>query len=235
MPNFRRLGYLIEVPADNPAAARAVVFDVMGTLFSLEAVRERFVALGAAPPALEAWFQRILHEAATVTIVDDYRPFKELAASALRTTLAQLGLDPERTEPLDALGELEPYPEAEAALRRLSDAGLTVVTLSNGARDSTEKLLGRGRLRQHVEQVLSCDEVQAFKPHRAPYEYALDRLSMPATMVAAHGWDIVGARAVGLDVIWVDREEQAWPFPLDQPPQADDLAEAAELILQTIE
>lgn len=218
--------------AGNPSGARAVVFDVMGTLFSLEPVRESFIGLGAPAPALEAWFQRILHEAATVTIVDDYRPFKELAASALRTTLAQLGLDPERTEPLDALAELDPYPEAETALRRLSDAGLTVVTLTNGAKAATEKLLERGRLRQHVKQVLSCDDVRAFKPHRAPYELALDHLSIPATMVAAHGWDIVGARAAGLDVVWVDREEQVWPFPLDEPTRVHDLAEAADLILQ---
>lgn len=216
----------------NPSEARAVVFDVIGTLFSLERARASFIRLGAAAPALEAWFQRILHQAATVTIVDDYRPFKELAASALRTTLAQLGLDPERTEPLDALAELDPYPEADTALRRLSEAGLTVVALTNGAKASTEKLLERGGLQAHVEHVLSCDDVRAFKPHRAPYELALDRLGMPATMVAAHGWDIIGARAAGLDVVWIDREEQAWPFPLDQPAQVNDLAEAAELILQ---
>lgn len=204
----------------------------MGTLFSLERVRASFVGLGAAAPALEAWFQRILHQAATVTIVDEYRPFKELAASALRTTLAQLGLDPERTEPLDALAELDPYPEADTALRRLRDGGLTVVALTNGAKASTEKLLERGGLQSYFAHVLSCDEVRAFKPHRAPYELALDRLGIPATMVAAHGWDIIGARAAGLDVVWIDREEQVWPFPLDQPPRVHDLAEAADLILR---
>ncbi len=223
---------LTVVSARNPSATRAVVFDVMGTLFSLERVRESFVGLGAAAPALEAWFQRILHQTATVTIVDEYRPFKELATSALRTTLAQLGLDPERTEPLDALAELDPYPEADTALRRLSEAGLTVAALTNGAKASTEKLLERGGLRGYVEHVLSCDEVRAFKPRRAPYELALERLGPPATMIAAHAWDIVGARAAGLDVVWVDHEEQVWPFPLDQPPRVHDLAEAAELILQ---
>ena len=41
-----------------------VVFDSMGTLFELTPVRER---LGAA--ATEAWFERILHSAATLTVV----------------------------------------------------------------------------------------------------------------------------------------------------------------------
>ena len=96
-------------------------------------------------------------------------------------------------------------------------------------------MLERGRLRKHLDQVFFCDDVRAFNAHCAPYQFALDRLGMPATMVAAHGWDIVGARAAGLEVVWVDREERAWPFPLDEPPRAHDLAEAAELILQGIE
>ena len=208
----------------------AVVFDVMGTLFDLRPAHDRLVELGAAPAAFDAWFQRILHEAATVTLIGRYRPFTELAAAALRTTLAQLDLDPDRTEPLEALAELEPYPEAEQALRRLRDAGLTVVTLTNGARGSTEKLLERGGLRGYVEQVLSCDDVEAFKPHRAPYELALRTVGGDATMVAAHAWDIVGARAAGLEAVWVDRQEREWPFPFEQPPRARDLVEAAESI-----
>ncbi len=38
--------------------ARAVVFDVMGTLFDLALVRERLTRLGAPEGALEAWFGR---------------------------------------------------------------------------------------------------------------------------------------------------------------------------------
>jgi 2-haloacid dehalogenase len=212
-------------------ARRIVVFDVMGTLFDLGRVRESFVDLGAPPPALEAWFQRILHEAATVTIVDGYRPFKELAGSALRTTLAQLGLDPGRTEPLEALAELDAYPDAAPSLRRLREAGVQVVTLTNGSQESTKALLDRGGLGELVEQVISCDEVQRFKPHPAPYELALERAGGPATMVAAHGWDVVGARAAGLDTLWIDREEREWPFPLDPPRRAADLAAAAALIV----
>jgi 2-haloacid dehalogenase len=209
----------------------SVVFDVMGTLFDLDTVRQSLVGLGAPAAALEAWFQRILHEAATVTIVGDYRPFKELAAAALRTTLAQLGLDDEETAPLASLAELEPYPDAAPALAGLRDAGVKVVTLTNGAVDSTEKLLDRGGLRDYVADVISCDEVRRFKPHRAPYELALQRVQGDAVMVAAHGWDVVGARAAGLEAIWIAREERQWPFPLDPPVSVAGLAEAADAVL----
>lgn len=213
--------------ADRPA----VVFDVMGTLFDLDPARQAFVELGAPGAAVDAWFQRVLHEAATLTIVDDYRPFKEIAAAALQTTLAQLGLDTGETGPLDALAELEPYQDAPHALERLRDAGVDVVTLTNGSRESTEKLLDRGGLRQYLGEVVSCDDVRRFKPHRAPYEVALQRVGRGATMVAAHGWDIVGARSAGLQAIWVVREEKSWPFPLAPPVSAADLAGAADAIL----
>lgn len=213
------------------SADHVVVFDVMGTLFDLEPARRRLVELGAPPAALEAWFQRILHEAATVTIIDSYRPFKELAAGALKTTLTQLELDADMTEPLDALAELDPYPDAASALERLRDAGVRAVALTNGAADSTEKLLERCGLRGFIEEIISCDEVKRFKPHPAPYQLALQRVGSPATMVAAHGWDVVGARAAGLGAIWIDREEREWPFPLDLPQRAADIAEAVGMIL----
>ncbi len=208
------------------------VFDVNGTLFDLAPVRRALVELGAPPAALEAWFQRILHGSATVTIVESYQPFKELAAQALRTTLAQLDLDPEGTAPLEALGKLEPYPDAASALRRLREAEVEVMTLSNGARSDTEKLLERSGLSDLVDEIVSCDEVERFKPHRAPYKLAARRAGGAAVLVAAHGWDVVGAQAAGLDAVWIDREEREWPFPLPPPRRVHDLASAAEAIIE---
>jgi len=143
----------------------AVAFDAMGTLFSLERPRVALMELGAPHAALELWFQRILQCAATLTLVDQFAPFDELAAPALRTMLVQLGLDPRRTEPLEALEELEPAPDAAAALELARAAGLTTAVLTNGSIDSTIRLLERAGL--VVQQVVSVDPVQRYKPHAA--------------------------------------------------------------------
>ncbi len=72
---------------------RVVIFDVLGTLFSLDAVRGKLSAIGAPAATLEAWFERTLHGALTLTTVGEFRPFREVARAALKTTLAQLELD----------------------------------------------------------------------------------------------------------------------------------------------
>ena len=37
------------------------------------------------------------------------------------------------------------------------------------------------------------------------------------TLIAAHAWDVVGAKQAGLDAVWVDRLEREWPFPQGKP------------------
>jgi hypothetical protein len=57
------------------AVTDAVVFDVMGTIFDLSPLRQRLSAAGAPEGALEAWFERLLHAAATLTLVGEFQAF----------------------------------------------------------------------------------------------------------------------------------------------------------------
>lgn len=214
---------------------RAVAFDVMGTLFDLGALRERLRESGAPDATLEAWFGRTLHNAASLTLVGEFRPFSEIAAGALRTTLVQLDLDEELSESvLPLLGRLPAYPDARPALERLREAGVRTATLTNGGAEHTEGLLESAGLRELVDEVVTVAEVAAYKPHPAPYGQLLERLGTDAAataLVAAHGWDVLGARAAGLDAVWVERLERRWPFPVDEPPRAGDLRQAVNLLL----
>jgi 2-haloacid dehalogenase len=214
---------------------RVVVFDVMGTLFDLGPVRVRLEEIGAPGAALEAWFGRLLHSATSITLSGDFRPFRELAETTLRTTLAQLGVDETRAaDVLAALGELDAYPEADAAFARLEEVGVRRATLTNGGEEHTRRLLERAGLADRVEAVITVDEVEAYKPAAAPYRHAAARLQVEPrelTLIAAHAWDVVGARAAGLGAVWIDRLERRWPFPLPEPSRASNLVEAVEQAL----
>jgi 2-haloacid dehalogenase len=183
----------------------AVVFDVMGTLFDLSPLRARLRAAGAPEGSLEAWFGRMLHGSASLTLVGEFRPFRELGKASLESVLEQLGADVSKAdEILQGLGELDPYPDAAAAFDHLRTAGVRIATLTNGAEDHTRRLLARAELEDAVELVIAVDEVRAYKPHAAPYHHAAARLGLPVeriTLVAAHGWDVLGASAAGLRAV----------------------------------
>lgn len=201
-----------------------IAFDANGTLFDL---RGAAAALGG-EAVLEAWFERVLHGAATLTLAGTWAPFDELASEALATTCAKLGLEGvDQDAALEALQRLPPQPDAFEAVGR---AGRRAAILTNGSAATTRKLVERAQL--PIATILSCEEVRAYKPAAAPYELARERLGEDAVLVAAHAWDVVGARAAGLRAIWVDRDERHWPLAGVEPgEQASSLVDAVALAL----
>ena len=86
------------------------------------------------------------------------------------------------------------------AFALLTDAGIPVMALSNGAKNSTKTLLERAGLGDLVEEVVSVDEVKLSKPRAEVYLHAEKAGVKPdeLALVAAHPWDINGAAAAGL-------------------------------------
>jgi len=112
---------------------------------------------------------------------------------------------------LDGFATLPAQPDAEPAMRAMVDAGVSVVCLSNGARDSTEAFLDRCGLRPLVDQVLSVADVRMRKPPRAVYDHAFTHVNQPAdevALVAVHAFDCHGAHAAGLTTGWAARLEK---------------------------
>jgi 2-haloacid dehalogenase len=167
---------------------------------------------------LELWFARLLRDAFALTAAGGYRPFPDLAAGAL-TTVTRHALTEEDVQRIVAgFRELDPHPDAEPAMRTARDAGLRVVTPTNGSAQNTSALLERAGLRHHVERVISVDEVRRWKPAPEPYRHAAVVCAVPAermALVAAQSWDIHGARHAGLTTGWVSRLEGRYPAVYD--------------------
>jgi 2-haloacid dehalogenase len=213
-----------------------VVFDVMGTLFDLSALDPYFEEIGGTSETRDAWYERLLDTSKALTLAGDFEPFHELALSTVRATLASRGLDPAGAEEIAAaLDDLPAYPEAAAALDRIAEAGLPAVVLTNGGASHTRALLEQSGLDEHIAHVFTTEEVEAYKPDPRPYLYVCESLGIEpaqATLVAAHAWDVVGARSADYDAVWIDRNERSWPLPSGEPERwARDLEAAAALIV----
>lgn len=211
----------------------AVAFDVLGTLFSLETLRSPLTEAGLPPGALEAWFAQTLRDAFALEVTGVFKPFRQIASGTLKGILAKHGLatNENKTEQvLECMTRLTPHAGAEAAFTTLRDAGIPVLALTNGSPESTRKLLRQAQLEAMVERVVTIEEVQHWKPHRAVYLHAAQAQGVaPQRMVlaSAHPWDIHGAAHAGLSTAFVARGRPFPPAMLQPDFTADTLAEVA--------
>jgi hypothetical protein len=74
-----------------PDRPSVVAFDVIGTLFPLDPLREPLVGLGLPPQALEVWFARTLRDGFALAASGAFRPFAEVATGTLVGLLAEHG------------------------------------------------------------------------------------------------------------------------------------------------
>ena len=84
-------------------------------------------------------------------------------------------------------------------------------------------------------QTLSGDTVRRLKPAPEPYRMAAESLGVEVDqirLVAAHGWDVVGAMRAGCAAAFVARPGKAL-FPIAPPPDVvgADLREVANRII----
>ena len=198
-----------------------VVFDLNGTLLDTSAVGDD-----------------VLHEALfaamTLNHVGEYRPLPELLAAAAERRHTVLG---GRTvaQVKEAAANMPAHPEAPAALHRLSHAGFRLAVLTNSPTELAERGLRSAGLRDWFEHVIGTDQVEVFKPDLRVYQHGLavvGAAGAQATMVAAHTWDLRGARAAGMRVAWVARGEGALTPLLPAPEvQGADLLAVADAIV----
>ena len=66
-------------------------------------------------------------------------------------------------------------------------------------------------LDDHLDAVISVEEVGIFKPDPRVYQLVLDRFAVSAVDVSfqsSNGWDIAGASAFGFSAVWINRKGQ---------------------------
>jgi 2-haloacid dehalogenase len=210
-----------------------VALDVNETLLDLAPVAAALVELGRPADLLPTVFGRTLATGFAATVAGTWLPFR----AAFDTALAQLTdlSDGDRARVAGAFLELSPHPDVEPALRRLVEAGVRVVTLSHGSPGVAEAGLERGGITPLVERTLSSETVRAWKPAREAYLWAAGACGVPPgrmALVAAHGWDVLGAERAGLTGAWFPRAERVYPAAFPAPAVlAGDLAGAVEALL----
>ncbi len=193
-----------------------VVFDVNETLLDLGALRPVFAeAFGSTEPMGE-WFARMLHGSLVANHVGEYRSFAMIGVEALLMVASKRGVDLSGEDAADIVSgmrRLPPHSDVVEGLTILRDAGLRMITLTNGSTDAVVDQIVNAGLSEFFDLTLSVDEVRRFKPAPEVYLMAAARVGVEIDqmmMVAAHDWDIVGARSVGCPGAYIARPGAIW-------------------------
>ena len=204
-----------------------IAFDLNGTL--LDTTHLAGALDGDSALVLRAVDAAVMHGMA-LTLTGAYRPFSGLVEAALARELRRADRDPARAgDAIALLATMPPFPDAVQALDTLAAAGHELVVLTNSAREAAEEVLTRAGLRDRFAAVRGTDEVGAFKPD--PRVYGMLAGGGERWLVAAHWWDVLGARTAGLRTAWVARKERALMPGVEVDVTGAGLAEAAEAIV----
>ena len=195
----------------------AITFDLYGTLLDLVASFasgfEGFLKSknysGNAEEVVQAWEIAYLHESNVDSLLGRPRtPFEVVR----RITLSQLLFKLQISHTKDDIGELVTtkatptlFPDVKEHLTRLQGK-FQMVVLSNGDLESLNRVING--LDIPVDLAISAEQAGFYKPHAGVYQHSVKELGLPATEVlhvAAHAWDIRGARAAGMAGAYINR------------------------------
>jgi 2-haloacid dehalogenase len=210
---------------------KAFAFDLFGTLFNIGSISKVFPELNIKidEPMLftEIWYTKQIQYAWFLNSINSFESFGQLSIRALKFTARIFGIELSN-EQISKLAEarlnLDPFPDSERGLQKLNQAKVTatekqhegdldrttLIVLTNGEYDKSDKLLSNSGLRRYFDCIVSAEEVRKYKPSREPYLLASKRLNLEISQIAlvsSHLWDIAGARAVGMRTYWIDRRE----------------------------
>jgi 2-haloacid dehalogenase len=217
---------------------RVQVFDVNETLLDLAGMDPHFERVYGDAGLRPVWFGQMIQSALLATVTGAYRQFGQHAVAALEMLAEQTGTELTAADAEAIAGQLRrlaAHPEVRGALERLKGEGFRMAALTNSTVEVAREQLQHAGLIDLFDQVLSADTVRRLKPAPEPYRMAAERFGVGVghvRLVAAHGWDVAGARNAGCAAAFVARPGKVLD-PLAEPPDvvADDLDEVAELII----
>jgi 2-haloacid dehalogenase len=216
---------------------KVILFDVNETLLDIHAIEPELKSLLGKSVSVREWFLEVLQHTLVMNEVKEYHPFHEIAEAVLRMAAMSQGrqIQPDEMKAVrQKLVSLPPYADVKVALHRLKSNGLRLATLTNSSERSQKEQLANAGLADYFERTFSVDIARRFKPALETYQAAIDALGVQAEevlMVAAHGWDVLGARKAGCRAALVARPGKA-VFPLGPQPEliAENLVELAAQI-----
>jgi len=208
---------------------KGFVFDAYGTLFDINSVIEACKTLTQDPEGFsKLWRVKQLEYTFLRSLMEKYKDFRKVTEEALIFAIDSFGISAsqiERKKLMETYLHLKPFTEVEDVLKHLKNYELAV--LSNGSPSMLNTLLENRGLKHYFKHILSADEVRTYKPSPKVYALVPKYLGIPKEeifFVSSNSFDVVGAKAFGFKVGWINRSST----------QLDELCMKPDVIAKTV-
>jgi 2-haloacid dehalogenase len=146
---------------------------------------------------------------------------------------------------MQAYDSLSTFSDVNPALTQIAaDPTIQAVIFSNGTKTMMSNSVLRSKdLSPHAsifQDIVTVDEVKQYKPSKASYEHLAKQtghnpLQMSKLwLISGNPFDIVGARATGMQAIWVDRIGTGWKDAVAPDLQPTAIVHSLEQIVNEI-
>jgi len=188
-----------------------LVFDVAESLLDLQALRPLFQRIFGDDNLVDEWFGETILYSESATLTNTYAPFGQLGVGVLRM-LGRIHNVPISESDVAELGKglasLPPHPDVPDSLRKLKGAGYRLVTLTDSPVVPAGGPLQAAGLADLFERQFTAQTVRRYKPALETYQMVAREMGTEISglcMIAAHPWDLIGARAAGCSAALIAR------------------------------
>jgi len=217
---------------------KLLIFDVNETLLNMEPLQNSINDALKDDRAFDIWFPTLLQYSLMETVTKNYKDFSEIAEATLKMTAHQLDVSLTETQIKSVLSpiiKLSAYPEVSNTLVDLKEKGFKLVALSNGKPQVVNEQLKYAEIHHLFDKVLSIEEVKNYKPHVSTYHCAYSLMNVlpeDTMLIAAHGWDIAGAKRAGIQAAFIARPGKSlYPLAIEPEIIGSNLKEIADTLV----
>ncbi len=216
---------------------KLLIFDVNETLLDLTPLKEKVNAVLENKNAFDIWFRMLLHYSLVETATGSYKDFGSIGKATFRMLMSQLGVslsDSQIEVVLGTIRNLPPHKDVIPGLTKLKESGFSTMVLTNSSTQAMTAQLEFAAIARFFDATVSVEKINKYKPHPETYKYATDHFKVlpeEAMMLAAHAWDILGAKRGGLQTAFIQRPgKQVYPLADAADIIGKDLTEITEVL-----
>jgi 2-haloacid dehalogenase/putative hydrolase of the HAD superfamily len=192
-----------------------VTFDCYGTLIDWETGISTALLTLAKKHGWNATREGLLaayHQVEPVVEAEHYRSYRDTLGESGTRVARTFGWElPEsdRSFLAESLWSWRPFPDTNAALERLADAGIRLGILSNVDDDLLEQT--RRHFTVPFEFAVTAEQVRSYKPELGHFLAARERIGDVPWLHAAQSYfhDILPCVALNIPCAWVNRKQEA--------------------------